>query len=223
MIKLGIILLSGEVDFQNLELSSTGEIEFLEVDSNDFSMLQAIDGVIIVDEYQKSISKSCGLITQLRNYPKLLIWMYGKEISEVNRLIYLQLGVDGNITEKEKQELFLIVRNTIGRIKQSKKEKKECHLFKLHKKNQSILTAEGEEIGLTKLEFKALTHLYQQPGQALSYRELSQGIWGDDIEQYRPRLANIIFHLREKLEKEPYNFHVIKTVRSIGYKFVPPV
>ncbi|MGX7245493.1 winged helix-turn-helix domain-containing protein [Enterococcus quebecensis] len=223
MIKLGVIILSGEADFQNLELSSTGEIEFLEINNNDFSIVQTIDGVIIVDEHQQSISKSCGLITQLRNHPKLLIWMYGKEISEVNRLIYLQLGVDGNITEKEKQELFLIVRNTVSRIKQNKKENKELHLFKLHKKNQSVLTAEGKEISLTNLEFKALNHLCQQPGQALSYSELSQGIWGENIEQYRPRLANVIFHIREKLEQEPYNFHVIKTVRSIGYMFVPPV
>ncbi|MEI5994475.1 winged helix-turn-helix domain-containing protein [Candidatus Enterococcus mansonii] len=223
MIKIGVVILSGEMDLKNLELSSIDEMEFIEMDSNELQMFHALDGVIIIDEYQKSISKSCGLITQLRNDPKLLIWMYGKEISEVNRLIYLQLGVDGNITGTEKQELFLIVRNTVNRMKQSKKEKKELPLFKLHPQNQSVFTAEGKEISLTNLEFKALAHLCQQPGQALSYSELSQGIWGEHVEQYRPRLANVIFHIREKLEQEPNNFHVIKTVRSIGYMFVPPV
>ena len=233
MAVIGIITLTGTIEPAFIELFDKEELQLETLPDIETAKKRApeLSGLIIVDEKQTEIGESCGLITQIREHKELLIWVCGTNISIVNRLIYLQLGVDGNIDLSEAQECFLIVRNALLRrnipIKASQPVEKSEYLspnFEMIPRNQSVLVNGNQEIELTRLEYRILDILSQQPKQTLNYEELYKHLWGtiSNDRDGKPRLANIVFHLRGKLEKNPLNPRLIKTVRSKGYMFVPP-
>jgi two-component system response regulator MtrA len=76
----------------------------------------------------------------------------------------------------------------------------------------------GEQISLTPLEFNLLLTLAQKPKQVFTRELLLEQVWGY---QYKAdtRLVNVhIQRLRSKIEQDPDNPTIIKTVRGIGYK-----
>lgn len=80
------------------------------------------------------------------------------------------------------------------------------------------VTRDGEAIALTPLEFDLLLELARKPHQVFTREELLGKVWG-----YRhatdTRLVNVhIQRLRSKIERDPENPQIIKTVRGVGYK-----
>jgi DNA-binding response OmpR family regulator len=76
----------------------------------------------------------------------------------------------------------------------------------------------GELAKLTFSEFELLACLMADPGRLFNRQELLRAIWGDSA--YRdPRAIDVhVRHLREKLEEDPSNPHLILTVRGAGYR-----
>ena len=76
----------------------------------------------------------------------------------------------------------------------------------------------GKEVVLTEKEKAILKALASKPGELLTHEQILDSVWGDDIVEY----GNIdvhIRHLREKIEKDPDNPQLIKTIKGEGYKF----
>lgn len=76
----------------------------------------------------------------------------------------------------------------------------------------------GELISLTPLEFNLLLTLAQKPKQVFTRELLLEQVWGY---QYKAdtRLVNVhVQRLRSKIEQDPDNPTIIKTVRGIGYR-----
>jgi two-component system response regulator MtrA len=76
----------------------------------------------------------------------------------------------------------------------------------------------GENISLTPLEFNLLLTLAQKPKQVFTRELLLEQVWGY---QYKAdtRLVNVhVQRLRSKIEQDPDNPIIIKTVRGIGYR-----
>jgi two-component system response regulator MtrA len=77
---------------------------------------------------------------------------------------------------------------------------------------------DGEQISLTPLEFNLLLTLAQKPKQVFTREVLLEKVWGY---QYKAdtRLVNVhVQRLRSKIEQDPDNPKIIKTVRGIGYR-----
>jgi two-component system response regulator MtrA len=77
---------------------------------------------------------------------------------------------------------------------------------------------DGEQISLTPLEFNLLLTLAQKPKQVFTREVLLEKVWGY---QYKAdtRLVNVhVQRLRSKIEEDPDNPTIIKTVRGIGYR-----
>src|SRR5690606_37125911 len=77
----------------------------------------------------------------------------------------------------------------------------------------------GVEVILTALEYRLLLIFANHIGQVLSRNQLLEQIWdvaGDFVNDNT--LTVYIKRLREKLEDEPQNPTIIKTVRGLGYK-----
>jgi len=76
-----------------------------------------------------------------------------------------------------------------------------------------------KEITLTSLEYRLLLILASHKGQILSRNQLLEQIWdlaGDFVNDNT--LTVYIKRLREKLEDNPQEPKIIKTVRGLGYK-----
>ena len=52
---------------------------------------------------------------------------------------------------------------------------------------------------------------------AIKYEELYKNVWKDTANERKYRVANVIFHLRKKIEQDVNKPQYIKTIRSKGY------
>jgi DNA-binding response OmpR family regulator len=76
----------------------------------------------------------------------------------------------------------------------------------------------GEEVHLTKTEFRLLCELAESPGKVLSREALLDKVWGYDYFG-DGRLVDVhIRRLRTKVEADPANPRHVVTVRGLGYR-----
>lgn len=77
---------------------------------------------------------------------------------------------------------------------------------------------QGEEVNLTSVEYKLLVYLMQHSGQVLSKTQILEHIWDVNGQFVDENVVSVnIRRLRLKLEDDPSNPQVIKTVHGIGY------
>ena len=77
---------------------------------------------------------------------------------------------------------------------------------------------DGDEVHLTKTEFRLLCELAESPGKVLSREALLDKVWGYDYFG-DGRLVDVhIRRLRTKVEADPANPRHVVTVRGLGYR-----
>lgn len=85
--------------------------------------------------------------------------------------------------------------------------------------DKGTVTRNGQDLYLSALEYKLLLVFLNNRGQVLTRAKLLEEIWdsaGDYVGDNT--LTVYIKRLREKLETDPQNPSLIKTVRGLGYK-----
>ena len=86
---------------------------------------------------------------------------------------------------------------------------------------EGVVLRGGEQLHLTKTEFKLLVELASQPGKVFSRETLLERVWGYDYFG-DGRLVDVhIRRLRTKVEGEPANPRYVVTARGLGYKLQP--
>jgi DNA-binding response OmpR family regulator len=93
--------------------------------------------------------------------------------------------------------------------------------FTLHGGERRLLDAAGAEVPLTAMEFDLLLLLVARPGQVLSRETLLTLAHGKEVEPFDRSIDVRITRLRRKLERDPANPCLIRTVRGQGYVFTP--
>lgn len=87
-----------------------------------------------------------------------------------------------------------------------------------------VLPAEGtarrgdHTLGLTRTEFQLLCHLARFPNRVWSRDQLLQHVWGYDYTGDGRLVDTHIARLRAKIETDPSQPTVLRTVRGLGYK-----
>jgi DNA-binding response OmpR family regulator len=83
------------------------------------------------------------------------------------------------------------------------------------------VTRGDSTINLTRLEFKLLACLAEQPGKTFSHDYLIRRVWGPEHES-RNSVKLYIWYLRQKLEQDPANPEIIVTDYGTGYHLRHP-
>jgi len=81
---------------------------------------------------------------------------------------------------------------------------------------QMSVTVDGAPIDLTQLEFRLLSYLMHHRGRVISQLELTEHVYGEDIERESNSIEVLVARLRKKLDVE-----LIRTKRGFGY-IIPP-
>ena len=84
---------------------------------------------------------------------------------------------------------------------------------------KAVVKKNGEDVSLSALEYKLLTVFVNNKGILLSRNKLLENIWdigGDFVNDNT--LTVYIKRLREKIEDDPADPQIIKTVRGLGYR-----
>ena len=83
---------------------------------------------------------------------------------------------------------------------------------------EGVVTRAGEQIHLTKTEFRLLVELANSPGKILSREDLLERVWGHGY-LADSRLVDVhVRRLRTKVEADAANPRYVVTVRGLGYK-----
>ena len=158
----------------------------------------------------------CKAIRQKTDAPVLFLTAYD---DEVNVVMGLELGADDYISKPFRiKELLARMKSVLRRCKIDNPD--GC----VRIKNLEIRTGEakvfkdGKEIILTAMEYRLLLILLNNRGHILSRTALLENIWdvaGDIVNDNT--LTVYIKRLRDKIEDEPENPSIIRTVRGMGY------
>jgi len=84
-----------------------------------------------------------------------------------------------------------------------------------------LFEQDGEEIPLTRMEFELLEVLVQRPNRPLTRDQLLNLTQNRDWDPYDRSIDIRIARLRRKIESDPDKPRSIRTVRGLGYMFVP--
>ena len=140
---------------------------------------------------------------------------------EVNIVMGLDMGADDYITKPFRiRELISRINSVLRRYHKDSTSKS---IFEIRNININPLHAKGYkndvEITRSALEHKLLLTFANNSGLVLSRGQLLEGIWdvsGDFVNDNT--LTVYIKRIREKIEDDPQNPTIIKTIRGLGYK-----
>ena len=119
------------------------------------------------------------------------------------------------------KELMLKVESLIRRYRvyKGKRDMVEGDALELDEAQGCALRS-GKRVELTDKEYAILRFFFQHRGQTLDVRTVYEGVWG---EKFLPSSNNTvmvhILNLRKKLEQDPANPKLIRTVWGKGYQF----
>jgi DNA-binding response OmpR family regulator len=84
---------------------------------------------------------------------------------------------------------------------------------------RELRTASGELRALTTAEFNLLVVLAERPARVLSRDNIMDLLKGHEWSPYDRSIDSLVVRLRRKIETDPENPRLIKTVRGVGYVF----
>jgi len=79
------------------------------------------------------------------------------------------------------------------------------------------VTVDGEVVKLTPIEYNILLLLVKNQGKVYSINQIYENIWNEDAIGADNTVAVHIRHLREKIEADPKEPQLIKTIWGVGY------
>lgn len=88
-------------------------------------------------------------------------------------------------------------------------------------KDKKLLEHKGQQIHLTRLEYRLLELLILHHGQVLTVNTLMDRVWGS-TQGDNAMLKQLIYRLRRKIEPDAANPTYIQAVPGIGYTLVDP-
>lgn len=157
----------------------------------------------------------CSAIKAEYGLPVIFLTASGDEYSTITGF---DLGADDYVAKPFRpRELISRIKNILRLTRGNGKNLQLGNVFVDTIKG--IVTKDGKDLCLSALEYRLLLVFINNRGIVLSRTKLLERIWdiaGDFVNDNT--LTVYIKRLREKIEENPQNPTIIKTVRGIGYK-----
>lgn len=170
-------------------------------------MLPGVDGLEV-----------CKLLKNSKETKHIPVIMLTAKGSEIDQVVGLELGASDYIPKPFSVKVLLArVKNVFRKELANKEEKQVLKLgdFVLDKERLSF-AIKGKSVGLTKLEFKIISVLMENPGKVFSRDKLLSGAWEGEAFVIDRTVDVHVRSIRHKLGK--YR-DTIETVRGTGYRF----
>jgi two-component system, OmpR family, response regulator len=149
----------------------------------------------------------------------------------VDRIIGLEMGADDYLPKPfHLRELLARVKSVLRRVQsrtgepgQTARSHAQFAGWSLDLSSRELMSPGGEEVRLTTGEFDLLAAFVNNPNQVLSRDRLLDLARNREAGPFDRTIDVQVGRLRRKLEEDPQNPSLIKTVRGSGYIFTPTV
>ena len=205
----GYQVLQAADGLQGLEILKKEEVELAIVDV----MMPRMDGITMVVKLREK-------------YDFPVIFLSAKS-EEVDKILGLNMGADDYITKPfTPMELLARVNSQLRRYhrfmdrlnKQEPENPKIHRLGGLEINEETVeVTVDDKPVKLTPIEYRILLLLIQNPGRVFPADEIYERVWNERAVNTDTVMVHIR-KLREKVEADPQNPELIKTVWGKGYR-----
>lgn len=208
------------------------------LNSNDYKTITAVSGkegmAILTSALPDLVLLDLGLpdmdgidvIKQTREWSSLPIIVISARVQEKEKVAALDAGADDYITKPfGTDELLARIRTAIrhsNKIMDDRVNSNRPYSAKGLSIDfvRRLVTVDGKEVYLTRVEYKIVSMLAQNSGKVITYKSLIEQVWGpyadDNNRILRVNMANI----RRKLEKNPGEPEYIFTELGVGYRMI---
>jgi two-component system OmpR family response regulator len=170
----------------------------------------------------------CRQLRQAGNLPVVLLTAVSEE---TDRIVGLELGADDYVTKPfNPRELLARVRTILRRASATPKPAADPELTRfqfdrwvLDLSRRALLDEAGNETSLGTAEFRLLQAFVTRPGMVLTRDQLLDITAGRTAQPFDRSIDNLVSRLRRRIERDPQQPMVIKTVWGDGYMFAAAV
>lgn len=230
-------------DGKYLVLIADDEVELLDslelfFKRENIEILKAADGIDAMYLFEKHMPDMVLLdimmpgldgfqvLERIRKKSKIPAIMLTARAEDYDKILGLSLGADDYVVKPYNPlEVVARVKASLRRCydyadSSMEERQKIIKAFDLELNLEScIVKKQGEEIMLTKTEYKILELLMQSPGRIYTKQQIFDYARGDAFIADDSTVMVHISNLRNKLEDESKNPKYIKTVKGLGYRF----
>jgi DNA-binding response OmpR family regulator len=171
--------------------------------------------IMLPDADGLEICKSIRAHAELAHIPVIFLTA---RASETDRIVGLELGANDYIVKP------FFVRELVARIKiqfrgqATAMKRLRAGALELDRSSCEV-RLDGLPLTLTATEFRLLEFLMSRPGVVFSREQLLDSVWGHDRAVTDRTVDVYILRLRQKIEADPANPALIRSVRGFGYSF----
>ena len=163
-------------------------------------------------------------------HPRLGLLMLTTAGEAIDRIVGLEVGADDYVAKPfELRELLARVRAVLRRLQVSAApaaagadaEHVPFGACKLDLSQRKLFGADGGEIDITAAEFDLLALFARHPNRPLNRDQIMEQAHNRGWDVFDRSIDLRVMRLRRKVERNPDKPEVIKTVRNVGYVYVP--
>ncbi len=215
-----------ELMVYKLESAGFNAKAFYDGESGLKAIIETVPDVVLLDIMLPGIDgyEICRQVRANEKSENVIIIMLTARGEENDKVLGLEIGADDYIVKPfSVREVVARVRAVLRRINRINKAADEGVLeigdVKIIPDKREVFK-DGSLIELKTKEYDLLYYLMRNAGRVLSRKQLLDDIWGYDYYGETRTVDVHISQLRLKIEDNAENPGYIKTLRSVGYKFI---
>lgn len=198
-------------------------------------VIKAADGIEAIEKLNEQpvhlilldvmMPRQDGITTtfRIREDKNIPIIILSAKAEDTDKILGLQVGADDYVTKPfNPLELIARVKSQLRRYVtlgtyEGKAKVIDLNGLTLDQASKEV-TAHGEPVKLTPIEYKILELLMTNAGRVFSINDIYERVWKEPSYNAENTVAVHIRKIREKIEIDPKNPRFLKVVWGIGYK-----
>lgn len=201
----GYLVLKAHDGLEALDKLSENEVHLMLLDI----MMPKLDGI-------KTLLK----LRETKNVPVILL---SAKSEDTDKIFGLSAGADDYVTKPFNPSVLMArIRSQLRRYTTLGAMKTESGVINIGalsiNTEEKTVSADGEEVRLTPIEYRILELLARNPGRVFSADEIYRRVWREEAAVCDNTIAVHVRHIREKIEIDPKEPRYLKVVWGVGYK-----